>query len=109
MLAHTPGSNKASVSSLLPNDDYYSDSDAERTLSRALGCYWRNFVHTADPNTPPPSSEPISAPCAHQPFAWPPFEAGPNEATMVLDTVGFAPTFGLKQEICDAFAGGGLL
>lgn len=82
---------------------------AERTLSRALGCYWRNFVHTADPNTPPPSSEPISAPCAHQPFAWPPFEAGPNEATMVLDTVGFAPTFGLKQEICDAFAGGGLL
>ena len=38
MLAHTPGSNKASVSSLLPNDDYYSDSDAERTLSRKKWC-----------------------------------------------------------------------
>jgi len=72
----------------------------ERTLSASMGCFWRNFAHTADPNTPPPNG----TPCARQPASWPRFRPGWREATMILDVGAMAPAYGLKHRQCKAFA-----
>ena len=70
----------------------------ERALSAAMGCYWRNFAHTGDPNRGP-------GPCLRgaAPPHWPEFAAAPNTTTLQLDTAGIAPIVGLKTEQCEAF------
>ena len=61
-------------------DAFELKTDGERALARAMGCYWRNFAHTADPS---------NGPCdkSEQPTSWPRFKAstGAHEATMVFD------------------------
>jgi len=80
-------------------------TSAELSLSRTMGCYWRNFLHTADPNIPPAHGPPCRVP--HQPIDWPSFERG-EEATMILDVppTGSAVERSLKQQQCDAFFAG---
>jgi len=81
-------------------------NDAERTLAKQMGCYWRNFVWTGDPNTQPvggtgPCSDPASFPTGLP--TWPRFVAGPQEQTMVLDVGKVAPEAGLSVDTCDVF------
>ena len=70
----------------------------ERALSAAMGCYWRNFAHTGDPNRGP-------GPCLRgaAPPHWPEFAAAPNTTTLQLDTAAIAPIVGLKTGQCEAF------
>ena len=70
-------------------------TDPEKTLGKMMGCYWRNFAHTADPN---------GLPCEVKPPTWPAFVPGSDEATMILDVGTIKPAFGLKVEQCDGFA-----
>ena len=81
-------------------------NDAERTLAKQMGCYWRNFVWTGDPNAQPvggtgPCSDPASFPTGLP--TWPRFVAGPQEQTMVLDVGKVAPEAGLSVDTCDVF------
>ena len=90
-------------------------TDGERALSRAMGCYWRNFVHRGDPNpglfaescVPRGAEMPRwDAPNVSWPWSsWPRFRAGREEATLVLDVDGIAVERGLKSEQCEAFKG----
>jgi carboxylesterase type B len=90
-------------------------TDGERALSRAMGCYWRNFVHRGDPNpglfaescVPRGAEMPRGdAPNVSWPWSsWPRFRAGREEATLVLDVDGIAVERGLKSEQCEAFKG----
>ena len=79
----------------------------ERALSAAMGCLWRNFIHTGDPNQPPPSRAADAAVgaadgCSGLP-QWPRFVAGGKEQTLVLDTAAIAPATNLKVPQCDLF------
>ena len=37
-------------------DTFELTSDEEKALSKAMGCYWRSFAHTGDPNRAPPGA-----------------------------------------------------
>ena len=82
------------------NDAFELTTDGERALSKAMGCYWRNFAHTADPNR---------GPCAtsEQPTSWPRFKATPHaqEATMVLDVGAIDVEYDLKKAQCNVLLG----
>lgn len=98
-------------------DQFELKTDGERSLSASMGCYWRNFVHTGNPNQPPVAyggRDGASAPdarlssnasgCGSLPLAaWPSFVPGDDEQTMVLDIGTVAPEKGLKIQQCDLF------
>lgn len=83
-------------------DDFELANADERTLSAAMGCYWRNFAYSGDPNHGP-------GPCLRgaAPPHWPEYIAadGDKTTTLQLDVgaAGIAPLVGLKEEQCDAF------
>ena len=106
-------------------DGFELRGDAEVALSNAMGCYWRNFVHTGNPNGRADAMAPNASPCAAlngslpkwpqfvgsaargtRPSETSPFERSTRETTMVLD-VGdrLRPEVGLKDGKCDVFAG----
>jgi carboxylesterase type B len=77
-------------------DAFELKTDAERKLSAAMGCYWRNFAHTGDPNR---------GPCVSIPRPWARFVPGNSETTLVLDIGdGLQPERQLKTAQCRAFA-----
>ena len=80
-------------------DGFELKTQAEKDLSAAMGCYWRNFAHTGNPN---------AGPCAAPPRPWAAFAPGAQETTMVLDVgSGLGPEQGLRSEQCEAFAKAG--
>lgn len=83
-------------------------TDDERLLARAMGCRWRWFLHTGDPNGLRDGAH-DDALCAGGEGAthgggvrWPRFQAS-DEATLLLDVGadGLVPTVGLMQRQCD--------
>ena len=76
-------------------DSFELTGDAELTLSKHMGAYWRNFAHTGDPNTGPGST----------PVRWEPFVGGSpkKQATIEFDTPSITSTDGLKAHKCQAF------
>lgn len=85
-------------------DAFELSGEGERALSAAMGCYWRRFIHSGDPNLDPHAF----GPCARgaSPPAWPPFNgtSDAEELTLVLDTARIAPTRALKRELCRLFS-----
>jgi carboxylesterase type B len=80
-------------------DAFELKTDAERKLSAAMGCLWRNFAWSGDPNHGPNGS------CGHD---WPQFGKRPPEhATLLLGEPGaeggIRAVIGLAQEQCRAF------
>ena len=55
-------------------DAFELSGEAEHNLSRHMGAYWRNFVHSGDPNSGP----------AATPTRWEAF--GGNESTQVWES-----------------------
>ena len=49
-------------------DSFELNSTEERALSQSMSCYWRNFVHSGDPNTPPMAGSQCTG---GQPARWP--------------------------------------
>lgn len=81
-------------------DAFELSTPAERMLSETMGCFWRNFAWSGDPNVGP--GGPCGAPNAS---AWPYFARSADaEATMVLGLEGTHVQHGLKRQMCDAFA-----
>ena len=80
-------------------DAFELKTKAERSLSKAMGCLWRNFAWTGDPNDGPQGA------CG---YGWPRFGKKPREqATLLLGTPGaeggIRAVIGLEQEQCRAF------
>ena len=61
-------------------DQFELSTDAERTLSLLMGCYWRNFIHHGNP-----SADEGGCVGGVTPPRWPPLAKG-EERTMILDT-----------------------
>ena len=83
-------------------DGFELATPAERALATTMGCYWRNFAHSGDPNV---GAAPNAAPCG---VPWPRFgKKPPAQATLVLGTNassgGVHVTVGLKKSQCKAF------
>ena len=76
-------------------DAFELTTDAEATLSRVMGCLWRNFAWTGDPNRGPGGA------CS---AAWPRFLPGESPATLVLGLDGQPVERALKKAQCDAFS-----
>ena len=76
-------------------------NDAERQLASRMGCAWRNFAASGDPNVGP-------SPClsGEAPVAWPRFVGGMephDQPTLIFDVNSTSVVYGLKDEQCDAF------
>merc|ERR1712139_85288 len=77
-------------------DQFELNGDAERALSRAMGCYWINFAATGNPNEGPTGcAAALSLP------SWPTF--GPGDA-LEFATSGLRKRPLLKKDKCDTFA-----
>ena len=87
-------------------DKWELNTTEERALGAAMGCYWRNFAHTANPNTPPPGLPPCAG---GQPPKWPKFASAAQDWTAVLDVKaggGVTAVQSLLKEQCDVLTGG---
>ncbi len=80
-------------------DAFELKTAAEKNLSAAMGCYWRNFVHTGDPNAPPDGGPPCEG---GELSEWPRWLPA-NDMTQVMGTDKVAPEEGLKAEACALF------
>ena len=77
-------------------DAFELKTAAEKALSRAMGCYWRNFAWSGDPNMGPADCNEL--------VPWPRFgRKGEEQATLVLGTKEIKVEVGLKREQCAAF------
>ena len=77
-------------------DEFELKSAAEKALSKAMGCYWRNFAWSGDPNSGPSDCKELEP--------WPRFgRKAQEQATLVLGTKEIKVEIGLKREQCLAF------
>ena len=75
-------------------DRFELSNDDERILSANMGCRWRNFVHTGNPNNGPGGG------CGGD--GWPAVGRTPGESqTLVFTTQAITLEATLKQEQCD--------
>ena len=79
-------------------DQFELSNAGERAASLAMGCWWRNFAATGDPNTGP-----TGCTQAYNLPAWPPAGTGGADA-MVIANATLAPRAALNQKACDLFA-----
>jgi len=78
-------------------DAFELSSDGERSLSRAMGCYWTNFAATGNPNKGPTGcAAALSLP------PWPTFGEETEAISFSNTTIGVRQ--GLKKQQCDLFA-----
>ena len=52
-IVNVPGPDSCQIGAEVPfvvGDVFELSSDGERTLSKAMGCYWTNFAATSNPN-----------------------------------------------------------
>ena len=82
-------------------DGFELKTDGEKALSRAMGCYWRNFAHSADPNKGPCDA-------SEQPTSWPRFKASADahEATIIFNVDSVVVEEDLLKPKCEALLGG---